>query len=237
MTFFINGPDEPRVVFNYRELGAHDRAFNLTDEVPFNVSPKSSQNSSMIKADALCWPARGFTESSNGDIPFLLSSASTEFTTDLFPVFSITKISPCISDILYSSEYYHSSSPKYKYPNNIRWSPNFIGGAPRAPDGSLDGTSTSLRGRISPKNQKHPDLADLALTTFISENCAKPQCDEAAIKHEFNITGNKAPREDAYKYKYLLDVDGNTFSGRFLGLLRSGSLVFKMTAFEKLFND
>jgi hypothetical protein len=45
------------------------------------------------------------------------------------------------------------------------------------------------------------------------ENCAKPQCDERAIKHEFNITGNKAPREDAYKYKYLLDVDGNTSLG------------------------
>ncbi|KAJ7259771.1 hypothetical protein C8J57DRAFT_491164 [Mycena rebaudengoi] len=52
-----------------------------------------------------------------------------------------------------------------------------------------------------------------------------------------NITGNKSPREDAYKYKYLLDVDGNTFSGRFLGLLRYGSLVFKMIAFEEFFND
>ncbi|KAJ7128454.1 hypothetical protein C8R44DRAFT_873174 [Mycena epipterygia] len=35
----------------------------------------------------------------------------------------------------------------------------------------------------------------------------------------------------------VIDVDGMTFSGRFLGLLRSGSLVFKSTVFEEYFND
>ncbi|KAJ7666367.1 lipopolysaccharide-modifying protein, partial [Mycena rosella] len=38
-------------------------------------------------------------------------------------------------------------------------------------------------------------------------------------------------------FKYAVDVDGNTFSGRFQGLLRSGSLVFKSMIFEEYFND
>jgi hypothetical protein len=47
-------------------------------------------------------------------------------------------------------------------------------------------------------------------------------CDADAIGNAYNITGESVPREEAYQYKYLLDVDGNTFSGRYLGLLRSG---------------
>ncbi|KAJ7911727.1 hypothetical protein B0H13DRAFT_2480182 [Mycena leptocephala] len=43
------------------------------------------------------------------------------------------------------------------------------------------------------------------------------------------------PREKVYQFKYLLDVDGNTFLGRYLGLLRSGGLVFKSTAFAEFF--
>lgn len=38
----------------------------------------------------------------------LLYSASTEFTTDLYPMLSMTKISPCFSDILVPSEVYSS---------------------------------------------------------------------------------------------------------------------------------
>jgi hypothetical protein len=78
-------------------------------------------------------------------------------------------------------------------------------------------------------SQQHPDLADFRITTVMGENCYYPNCDQGAMMHEFNITGIGAPREEVYQYKYLLDVDGNTFSGRFIGLLRSGSLVFKVS--------
>ncbi|KAJ6452061.1 hypothetical protein C8R45DRAFT_1113182 [Mycena sanguinolenta] len=46
-------------------------------------------------------------------------------------------------------------------------------------------------------------------------------CDLDPIRAKYNITGENARREEAYGYKYLLDVDGNTVSGRYLGLLRS----------------
>ncbi|KAJ7239348.1 hypothetical protein C8J57DRAFT_1565320 [Mycena rebaudengoi] len=124
--------DEPCVVFNCRELGAHARAFNLTDE-SIALNSTSEFFNGQSGCNVLVRPD-GLTESANGDIS--------------------------------------------------------------------------------------------------RENCAKPQCGEAAIKHEFNITS-----EPTSTSIYLLDVDGNTFSRQSLGLLRSGSLVFKMTTLEEFFND
>ncbi|KAJ7688015.1 hypothetical protein B0H17DRAFT_1203215 [Mycena rosella] len=46
-------------------------------------------------------------------------------------------------------------------------------------------------------------------------------CDAEPIKAAYNITEDPAPRE-VYGFKYLLDVDGNMFSGPYPGLLRSG---------------
>jgi phosphoribulokinase len=72
-----------------------------------------------------------------------------------------------------------------------------------------------------------PDLMDVAITTF-AETLCEEGCDREAVMAEYGITGVGQPREDIYGYKYAVDVDGTTFSGRFLGLLRSGSLVFKV---------
>ncbi|KAJ7259722.1 hypothetical protein C8J57DRAFT_1720297 [Mycena rebaudengoi] len=90
----------------------------------------------------------------------------------------------------------------------------------------------------SPSSQKHPDLADLAFTTFISkrELCPASMRRGSYQARVHNITGDKTPREDAYyKYKYLFDVDGNTSGDSSACSSRSGSLVFKMTAFEEFF--
>lgn len=47
--------------------------------------------------------------------------------------------------------------------------------------------------------------------------------------------GEKQSWQHAYQYKYLFDIDGNTFSGRFIGLLMGGSLVFKSTIWQEFF--
>ncbi len=68
---------------------------------------------------------------------------------------------------------------------------------------------------------------DIAISQFIDYQC--DGCDAEAIKKEYNITFDTAhPREYGYDFKYVLDIDGNTFSGRYFGLLKSGSLVFKV---------
>lgn len=58
-------------------------------------------------------------------------------------------------------------------------------------------------------------------------NCHEA-CDSNAVKVEFDVRPQSAPREGVYQYKYVFDVDGNSFSGRYFGLLKSGSLVFKV---------
>ncbi|KAJ6610759.1 glycosyl transferase family 90-domain-containing protein [Mycena sp. CBHHK59/15] len=246
MTFVINAMDEPRVVFNTREPGVRKKALAVTQQTPFDVSPHPT--SDFFRDKSGCTILRrpeGFTESANGDSAFLISSARTQWTVDLFPLLSMTKISPCFSDIVYPIEYYYERSRwsgKFAYPNNVQW---------RDKKSQIYWRGTSSGGMIFGSNyhnftryklvrlaQKHTDLLDVEITSFADELCgSESECDKKKIVQEYNIIGPGAPREDEYKYKYLLDVDGMTFSGRYLGLLRSGSLVFKATVFTEYFND
>lgn len=66
------------------------------------------------------------------------------------------------------------------------------------------------------------------MTDFWGSHCTY-ECESEPIEKEFDIgEWHKLPREAVHRFKYVLDVDGNTFSGRYLGLLKSGSLVFKV---------
>ncbi|MCJ1310650.1 capsule-associated protein CAP1 [Agyrium rufum] len=62
------------------------------------------------------------------------------------------------------------------------------------------------------------------------KNCSPPDC-EAELDF-FNVT-EPVPQSDAWKAKYLLDMDGNAFSGRFFAFLRSHSLPFKLAYFRE----
>ena len=61
------------------------------------------------------------------------------------------------------------------------------------------------------------------------------QCDEvdcAAMNEYFRIV-EPAGFQTAWKYKFLLDLDGNAFSGRFYAFLKSKSLPIKMSIFRE----
>ncbi|KAJ7173890.1 hypothetical protein C8R43DRAFT_943535 [Mycena crocata] len=63
--------------------------------------------------------------------------------------------------------------------------------------------------------------SDAKMTAFAATHCAeyyKPLSKSTASTDRPHV----GRREEVNKLKYLLDVDGNTFSGRFLGLLPSG---------------
>lgn len=76
-------------------------------------------------------------------------------------------------------------------------------------------------------------LMDVSLKTVIGPNC-KPQngCDENKLKAEYNMTGEDVSKLRSHAFKYVLDLDGNSFSARYLRLMRSGSLVFKVQRFS-----
>jgi hypothetical protein len=70
MGFVINGKDQPRVVFNYREPGkaTRDRALTLTEERPFDISPQPTAE--FFRNRSGCEVLRnpvGFTETANDD--------------------------------------------------------------------------------------------------------------------------------------------------------------------------
>lgn len=61
------------------------------------------------------------------------------------------------------------------------------------------------------------------------------QCDPgdcAAQRHAFPLSP-RAPQRHAFGHKFLLDIDGNAFSGRFQAFLQSASLVFKVALFRE----
>ncbi|KAJ6485430.1 glycosyl transferase family 90-domain-containing protein [Mycena vitilis] len=230
MTFLMNGRDEPRIAFDYRAPGSWGRALVLNDSTPFMMEPHPTAE--FFSHQSRCnvpLESKGFLSSANNDSGFLISSAKPGFTTDLYPILSMAKVSPCFSDILFPTEYYYDRS---------WWAPHFSHWRGMSNGGMIIGDNYHhfARFKLIDIARKHRDLMDVAITTFAETLCSEG-CNRDAVITEYNITGNGQPREDVYGYKYAMDVDGTTFSGRFLGLLRSGSLVFKSTIFEEYFND
>ncbi|KAF7369304.1 CAP10 domain-containing protein [Mycena venus] len=245
MNLIINERDEPRVMFDYRRPNIKQAVFNVTDPAPFEHAPQHT--AAFFKDTMNCLVPNhplGFTELANDASAFMLSSASTQFTTDLYPLLSMARISPCFADILVPSEFYYSDSPRwtprYKYPNNIPWDAKMsrLYWRGKASGGQISGSNYRAfpRFRAVDIGRGRPDLMDVTISGFHKDLCG-PDCDPTKIKAEYNINGKSARREEIYKYKYALDLDGNSFSGRYLGLLRSGSLVFKSTVFDEYFND
>ncbi|KAJ7600402.1 glycosyl transferase family 90-domain-containing protein [Mycena floridula] len=244
MNFILNGRDEPRVLFDYRKLDVMDQAFKVSDSTPFKHEPKPT--SKVFKDQQMCiFPNDpiGFTSPVNDANGFLIDSTSSDFTTDFFPMLSMTRITPCFADILVPSEYYYKWTwwyAKYRYANNVDWNnkKRQLYWRGHATGGHIHGNDYLKfpRFHLIDVARDHGDIMDVAITQLEPEHCGK-DCDRAKLVKDYNIKGFDTPREDVYKYKWVFDVDGNTFSGRYHGLLRSGSLVFKSTVFSEFTSD
>ncbi|MCJ1307205.1 capsule-associated protein CAP1 [Agyrium rufum] len=178
---------------------------------------------------------------------------------DLFPIFSQSKPSS-FQDILYPSPWYWSDKAPYVpkedrewkvKADQLYWRGSTTGGFSR--DGgwrrqhrqrivqrinALD-TAQVLEAQKSSdgtdewrvKNIQRPDLKHLFNVSFsYVGQCDPGDCD---AQREFFDIAPGAPREEAFQYKHVLDIDGNAFSGRFYAFLKSKSLVFKMAIFRE----
>ncbi|KAM0265217.1 hypothetical protein ACHAQJ_000371 [Trichoderma viride] len=65
------------------------------------------------------------------------------------------------------------------------------------------------------------------------------QCDpgDCGAQKEFFDVVDLVDQQDAWGYKYLVDIDGNAFSGRFYAFLQSKSLTFKLALFREWHNE
>ncbi|KAJ7243594.1 glycosyl transferase family 90-domain-containing protein [Mycena haematopus] len=243
MEFLINGRDEPRVVFNTRDPAMMQDAMELKDTNPFRIAPIPTSDFFKNCSGCSTLSTQGLTVNAIEDVAFIRSSSSADFTTDLWPILSMTKISPCFSDILYPGQYYYYSSGwsgKFSHPNDIPWDEKlpelYWRGSSNGGHIIRDNYHKFSRFRLIKIAQNHSDIINARMTGFWESHCTF-DCERDPIIQEYDIGGDGSPREEVYYYKYSLDVDGNTFSGRYLGLLRSGSLVFKATAFDEYFSN
>lgn len=182
-----------------------------------------------------------------------------DVTHDLFPVFSQSKISS-FQDILYPSPWYwagrvvydswkdHSWSTKN---NSMYWRGTSTGGFSR--DGGwrrqhrqqfvkkVNAQDKALRlehngrsddeGEWAQKEISRQDLKDKFDVHFTGiGQCDPGDCD--AQKVYFKLAP-PVDMNDAFKFKYLLDIDGNAFSGRYYAFLLSKSLVYKLAIFRE----
>ncbi|MCJ1365109.1 capsule-associated protein CAP1 [Acarospora aff. strigata] len=181
---------------------------------------------------------------------------------DLFPIFSQSKLSS-FQDILYPSPWYWYGKVTYQESQDVPWSAkndalywrgSTTGGFSR--DGgwrrqhrqrcvqkmnALDTAKTltlpnnDVDDSANPSWQVHevkkPDYASLfdVKFTYIGQ-CDPGDCD---AQREFFQVVDPAPPSEAWGFKFLLDIDGNAFSGRFYAFLKSWSLVSKIAIFRE----
>ena len=179
---------------------------------------------------------------------------------DLIPIFTPSKLSS-FQDILYPSTYYYTEKVHYDNEVSVPWDekdPRLYWRGSTSSGWAEQGSwphllRQSVVIRLTSKEsvqtlQKQNESAtspstwvsqelpasafegtfDIQLTEI--KNCAEADC-EAQVAF-FNVT-EKEPQEEAWKARYLLDMDGNAFSGRFYAFLRSRSLPFKLAYFRE----
>ncbi|SZF01680.1 unnamed protein product [Blumeria hordei] len=177
---------------------------------------------------------------------------------DLIPVFSQSKISS-FNDILYPSPWYWSGKVPFdssidptwaEKKDQVYWRGSTTGGFSR--DGSwrrqhrqkmVQKINSNDRAKIlvnksedngddwQTKEVPRSDFKELFDVHFTHvDQCDPADCD--AQKEFFSIKG-WAKQNTAWKYKYLIDVDGNAFSGRFYAFLKSRSLIYKLAIFRE----
>ncbi|KAL8960945.1 MAG: hypothetical protein Q9193_002433 [Seirophora villosa] len=177
---------------------------------------------------------------------------------DLFPIFSQSKISS-FQDILYPSPWYWTNKVAYDERQDFSWDNKkdqlFWRGSTTGGFSRDGGWRQQHRQLIVEKmnaldtakifdNQSNPDSNTFKLRE-VQRNDYKHmfdvkfshvgQCDPGdcnAQKEYFEIA-RQSKQHDAWAYKYLLDMDGNAFSGRFYAFLKSASLVYKMAIFRE----
>lgn len=193
-----------------------------------------------------------------------LSPSAFKSTNKLFPIFSQSKV-PSFNDIIYPSPWNYWNKVTHDSSKDMPFAEKddtmFWRGAPSegfAIGGTWQGmqrqrfvhlvnytpndTSVNL---ILPDgdhfSQSAVHVSDIKAATTISvefvdkpTRCATLDCQ--AEGKEF-VFGPPVEFQDHWRYKYLFDLDGAGFSGRFLPFIESHSLVFRAAAFRQWFDE
>jgi hypothetical protein len=193
---------------------------------------------------------------------FFISPSSSLFTNTLVPVFAQSKLSS-FQDVLYPSPYYAEAYDLGKYneeedidwekkQNQVYWAGSTTGGHSQggnwrhqhrqrwvefanSKDEDIVLLNETQPGKWLTYHDTMGTLSHLFNVKFTSAiQCDEPDCREE--KEHFHIDGHVGMSE-AYGSKFVFDLDGNAFSGRFYRLLGSKSAVLKQTIFREWHDD
>lgn len=195
-----------------------------------------------------------------------LSPMNLALTKQLVPVLSVGR-PPRFNDVLYPSTFYtlqavvglyqeEQDIPWEEKKNNVYWVGN-----PYSGWATLDNWRLMQRQRMAllcaPGNQdpvellmpgeqgigwvKRPGTIWSDLERYFHVNIGKPEVcayEQAACDQQNAVLKpHPEPVEESMKSKYVLDVDGMSFSGRYYRLLKSRAAVIKQTIFEEWHDD
>lgn len=244
MKIYLNLLDEPRVlrIAPKQRMGLLNIKYNeslkrFTTEVGTNIIPLMKQVCD-LEPEKL---------ENHG---FFLGANSFSTTSVLVPIFSSTSIRACFSDILIPSHYFLGAAPdehwaepvpiSAKTPSYWRnkksvvyWRGSNTGGGSLSNNLYKQFHRHRLVKEFGPQSSHQQPtsvpLFDVALTAVLQ--CIKDLCDE--LKSTLGPIAGPDPLSATHSMKYLIDIDGNSFSQRFLPFLRfTGSVIIKLFMFE-----
>ncbi|KAJ5586987.1 uncharacterized protein N7459_002752 [Penicillium hispanicum] len=229
-------------------------ARSLDDEEPDNVDPYAHGELGFIY-NTTAFSDICYTPSLRYTYGFFDRPNAFDVVHDLFPIFSQSKISS-FQDILYPSPWYWADKVPYEKhkdydwdakSDRMYWRGSTTGGFSRAGgwrrqhrqqfvDTANSLGSTKILARQQDNSwisqnvhrDEHRDSFDVKFT-FVG------QCDpdDCHAQEEYFDIAPTAGQQDAWSHKYLVDIDGNAFSGRFYAFLLSNSFVYKIAIFRE----
>ncbi|CAI4217850.1 unnamed protein product [Parascedosporium putredinis] len=174
---------------------------------------------------------------------FLDSPLSYVVTHDLVPIFSPSKLST-YSDIVFPAHWYWADRVPYNAEDDEPWesktperfvqklntlSDDVLTLSAPASDNSTTNTDPETPWTAEKSTiESHAHLLNVSFSQV--GQCDPGDC--SAQRAVFDLAP-VAPQNNAWGFKYLLDLDGNAFSGRFQAFLRSNSLVLKFALFRE----
>ena len=240
ITFYINMLDEPRVL---RKPPVNTKLARMpydSQRKTFRVEPAGTVLPLMEQVCSV--PVQQLQKHG-----FFLGPGSFETTAELVPIFSSASVGVCFADIIYPSHYYLRTATSESWAEPLPVSAKVVSSWPRKKEvvywrGTTTGGHAEEGGQYMEFHRqrlvqkfgftgaKFGDPGyDIRFTSVLQ--CANGACDKE--RREFEPLAGWSPQSKSKDFKYLLDIDGNTFSQRYLPFLRfTGSLILKMFLFE-----
>ncbi|KAF2460062.1 hypothetical protein BDY21DRAFT_281337 [Lineolata rhizophorae] len=191
---------------------------------------------------------------------FFISPTTLLYTERAVPIFSQAKPST-FGDIVYPSIYYIDRLGEYNEDDDLPWEDKqrtlYWAGSTTGSQASdenwhhhhrqrfiamaqhLENTTNTFLTEVSPGNWQTYKSREILSSLYDAKFTAIIQCsyEQCAAEKSYFQPGPREDKKAGYKSRFVFDIDGNSFSGRYYTLLSSRSVVMKQTIFQEWHDD